>query len=190
MKVIYTTILTLILGISTLQGQNDPFEGMDLFQELFGNMMGEMGQALEDSKMHMQQFELKDLGDGRMSIEGDTVNIGGMFRMLSENLDRMPEQLKPEEHIDNLEETAEMLPDLLMKSAEMLQSGAFEQMFEEMLNEIGLAFPDSQGTPRSPEQDTEFDEPRPTPPKGHKEQHKPNEQGPKKKLKHRKTITI
>jgi len=189
MKLIYTTIFALILTISSLQAQNnDPFEGMDLFQELFGNMMNEMGHALEDSKMHMEQFELQDLGDGRMYIEGDTVNISGMFKMLSDNMRRMPQQMRPdEEHLDNIDETAKVLPDLLMKSAEMFKSGSFEQIFEEMFNGIGIEMPDMPNTPRNPnlKKDTD-DEPQPTRPKGEPQE----EKKPLKKMKHRKTIQI
>lgn len=187
MKLVYTTILALILSFSMVHAQNDPFEGMDLFQELFGDVMGEMGQALEESKLHMQQFELQDLGDGRMYIEGDTVNISGMFRMLSDNMRRMPEQMRPnEEHLENLDETAKVLPDLLMKSAEMFKSGSFEQLFGEMFNEIGIEIPEGSTTPRRPDIKKDApDEPRPTRPKGEKE-----EKQPLKKMKHRKTIQI
>jgi len=186
MKLIYTAIFAMILSISTLQAQNDPFEGMNLLEELFGDIMGEMGQALEDSKMQMEYFELQNLGDGKMYIDGDTVNISGMFRMLSDNMQRMPEQLRPnDEHLENMDETAKILPDLLMKSAEMFKSGTFEELFGEMFNEIGIEIPEV-GTPRQPDlyRDKPSDEPRPTGPKD-KEEKKPL-----KKMKYRKTITI
>lgn len=186
MKLFYTTFLALLLSFSIAHAQNDPFEGMDLFQELFGEVFGEMGQALEDSKMQMEQFDLQNLGDGRMYIEGDTVNISGMFRMLSDNMRRMPDQMRPsEEHLDNLDETAKVLPDLLMKSAEMFKSGSFEQLFGEMFNEMGIEIPEGGTTPRRPDMKDAPDEPRPTRPKGEKE-----EKQPLKKMKHRKTIQI
>ncbi len=187
MKVIYTLIFSLIISISGIQAQNDPFEGLDLFQELFGSMMNEMGQAMEDSKLQMERLELEDLGNGKMNIDGDTVNISGMFRMLSDNMKRLPEPMRPnEDHLENLDETAKVLPDLLLKSAEMFKSGSFEDMFEQLFNDMGMEMPEYESKPRDPNLNKEVpsDEPRPTRPKGEKEEK------PLKKMKHRKTIQI
>lgn len=198
MKNILLISLFFSLFLTTSYSQNDQRNQMEFdfnqLDQMMNGMMLELNQALGESHILMDQIHMEDLGNGKMQIDGDTVDVSRMFEMMTDNLQRFPKGMRPsEKHLDGLDETSKMLPDLLMQSADMFRNGGFEQIFGELFGEFDMQSPfDSQdyhkqeseeAIPDNKQHESESGEPLPTPPRGKKKE-------TPKKLKHYKTVTI
>ncbi len=183
---------------NTAFSQNNQRENMafdfNQLDQMMNGLMEELNQALGESHILMDQMQMQDLGNGKMQIDGDTVNVSRMFEMMTDNLQRLPKSMRPsDKHLDGLEETTEMLPDLLLQSAEMFRNGDFEQIFGELFGEFDMQSPfenpnyqkqaPEEAVPDNKQHESESGDPLPTPPRGSKKE-------TPKKLKHYKTITI
>ncbi len=165
-NIVHLVLLLAVIGTNSAFAQNNsedlgtPFIDMEQMME---EMMRSFNQAFEDSRMQMEGLDLKKLDEqGWMSIDGDSLNISSFFDFFPQGFEQLPEGMRPsEEYFEGLEENSKMLPDLLLRSAELFKAEDMEQLFEEMKKQLGedgqffyYQYPPNGDNPKGTPQDT------------------------------------
>ncbi len=133
---ICTTFLS--LGFSQSSPQKEMEESIKELEGEFNQMFKEFEEIMKSPSTLLDQFQIEKLNDeGWMLIEGDSIKINTMFDFLTENMEKLPPMFRPsDEHIENLKGTSKMLPDLLLKSKEMLEQEDWDKLLNEMFRNL------------------------------------------------------
>ena len=177
-KIVFTFSMLALIAVQSFAQGSDRREEMEhdleLLSERMEGMFQELTDAIAEAKFFLEnEIDLEKLDEkGNMRIMGDTVDITIFHNFIAESMEGMPERFRPsDDMLDDLRNSAEDLPDLLLRSKDFFNDEEFNKAFGDIFKEFNL----DQIEPKAPTPRSENDEPLP-------------ERKPKKKK--RKTVKI
>ncbi len=150
-------------------------EDLEILSEQINGMFEEIGQAIGEAKYFIEtEMDLEKLDEqGNMRIMGDTVDITIFHDFFTDNMESFPEPFRPsEEMLEGLRQSAEELPELLLRGKNFFNDEEFQEAFGDLFKEF------------------KWDEIEPIAPTPRSENGEPLPQKPVKKKKKRKTTKI